>query len=283
MTNTTGGRFNGNTFVGIDPGGTVAAYQCFTPNPPQVGGAAEKICLARTDGTLENRLTEPDAAQFCCPSITSAPFVAGAAHLVPFTSNDGDLVPGESTTSFEIYLAEVNTALALTGLERLTLTPFPDVLDKFTPRISENGAVIAFLENANRQQNGGFVPVSRLVAINSDGSGRTELTDFEHQAGDPVLSADGQKIVFSFTGDPTGGNADANPEIFLRRDGGGVMQLTDTPAAEVQVGKSSIRIESFFPYVDPTGRFVVFQSNADPTGGNPDHNREIFVIALGED
>jgi len=272
--NAFGGRFNGNTFLSVNPNGSAVAYQCNTANPPNIGGSAEKICVARTDGSLDNRLTEPEASQFCCPSITSSPFISGATHIVPFSSNNGELVAGDFTTSFEIFVAELNADLQVSGLQRITFTPFPAVLDKFTPRISENGATIAFLENTNQLQKGTFVPVSRLVAVNPDGSGRVDLTDFDHRAGDPVLAADGQRMVFSFTGNlaTPPRNDDGNPEIFLiNRDGNGATQLTETPAGT----------ESFFPYIDPTGRFVVFQSNADLTGDNPDNSVEIFVITLG--
>jgi Tol biopolymer transport system component len=117
-----------------------------------------------------------------------------------------------------------------------------------------------------------FVPVSRLIAVDSDGGGRTELVpDFDHQAGDPTLTADGQRIAFSFTGDLTGENADGNPEIFvINRDGSGARQLTHTGPG----------IMNRFAFIDPTGRFVTFESNGDLVGRNPDGNVEIFVFSL---
>jgi hypothetical protein len=265
----------------IDASGETVAVQCTTPNPPEFGGAAEKICVARTDGSVVRRLTVSEPSQFCCPSITSGPFsdttLTPGTHLVAFSSNKSDLIARNDdrfSTSFEIYVAEVDDALQAQRFRQLTFTPFPDRLDKFSPHISEDGSTVVWLATrAKTGPNGTFVPVSQLFSMHTDGSGLTALTDFEHQVGDPSLTADGKTIVFSFTGNPTGENPDGNEEIFLiRRDGTGLVQLTRTTAAE-----------NVFPRLDPTGQWLVWESSADLTGKNPDGSTEIFLARLNEE
>jgi Tol biopolymer transport system component len=73
-----------------------------------------------------------------------------------------------------------------------------------------------------------------------------------------------------------GTNGDGNFEIFLfDRTRGGLTQLTDTTGGDTSFPPS--------PAIDLEGRWVVFESSADPTGSNRDGNVELFVIDLEPD
>ncbi len=87
----------------------------------------------------------------------------------------------------------------------------------------------------------------------------------------PVLSDDGNILAFVSSGDFTGNNSDLGNEIFVHTDSGGFEQVTDvaTPVAFDHAGQ---------PSLSRNGRWLVFTSSADLTGGNPDWNREVFRV-----
>jgi hypothetical protein len=76
---------------------------------------------------------------------------------------------------------------------------------------------------------------------------------------------DGGSIAFSSSADPTGGNPDGNPEIFLY-DGAAITQITDT---------TSPGGPHLYDFDDGS---IVFSEVEDLTGGNPDRSREIFLF-----
>jgi len=84
-----------------------------------------------------------------------------------------------------------------------------------------------------------------------------------------ALSDDGRVIAFTSNGDLTGGNADLGTEVFAHTDGGGFVQVTDVPAPLAYDHAAE-------PALSRNGRYLVFASSADLTGGNPDWNREIY-------
>ncbi len=86
----------------------------------------------------------------------------------------------------------------------------------------------------------------------------------------PTISGNGRWVAFPSNGDYTGENPDGNQEIFLLAvDSGVVTQITDTTTwFHESLG------------LDDTGDTAVMLSNADPTGANVDHSREIFVLDL---
>ncbi|MFQ5478980.1 MAG: DUF4215 domain-containing protein [Candidatus Binatia bacterium] len=115
-----------------------------------------------------------------------------------------------------------------------------------------------------------------------------ELNCFEGSGPQPGIGA--KRIVFQSSADFTGGNPDGNQEIFvfdrkvfrkLVKSGaelasaidGSMVQLTDTISATPGVDNLNET-----PTINGSGRFVAFVSNADLTGGNPDHNKEVFHL-----
>jgi Tol biopolymer transport system component len=82
----------------------------------------------------------------------------------------------------------------------------------------------------------------------------------------PAISADGKRIVYSASANLTGGNPDLNPEIYLYDvQNGTTTQITSTNSAT-----------NFNAAISGDGTRIAFSSNADLTGGNPDHSFEIF-------
>ncbi len=83
----------------------------------------------------------------------------------------------------------------------------------------------------------------------------------------PSPSRGGRFVVMESEGNPTGGNADGNVEIFLY-DASRLIwtQITNTTAP----------VQNLRPTTQ-TGRQALFDSTADLTGGNADGNREVFL------
>jgi Tol biopolymer transport system component len=93
------------------------------------------------------------------------------------------------------------------------------------------------------------------------------------------ISADGSRIAFASNRDlTTGGNPDGNYEIFLwLEEIADFIQITDS------VGGDGGNPANFEPRISADGYSIVFSSNRDLTGDNPDMNREIFLWQEGAD
>jgi hypothetical protein len=120
----------------------------------------------------------------------------------------------------------------------------------------------------------------------------TTTTDGESWGGtretDSLLEAAERLVAFVSTGDldPAVGNADHNPEVFIKQlETGEIVQVTDTVAPVVNAE----------PYASDSGRCLVFRSNGDlddndgsdvgnPGAGfsNADESDEIFNIDFGD-
>jgi Tol biopolymer transport system component len=95
----------------------------------------------------------------------------------------------------------------------------------------------------------------------------SQLAGGQGNAG-PAAIDDTSHVVVADTGDPVGTNPDHNSEIFLRDvSTGSVTQLTSTTSGN---SGGSVAISG-------DGSRVAFLSTTDLTGGNSDHNAEVFV------
>ncbi|MEW5807531.1 MAG: hypothetical protein AB1756_09335 [Acidobacteriota bacterium] len=176
-------------------------------------------------------------------------------------ASSGNLTGGNQDFSFEIFLLEpvTNTLRQLTD---------NGVGGGMTASVSDDGDRIAFMSRAdltgeNHDQS------AEIFVMNRDGSAIRQLTSatLGSSAG-PVISGNGNWIVFQSSADLTAGNADNSDEIFIINwDGSGLRQLTSSAAGS----SAGARISD-------DGSRVVFSSDADLTGGNPDGSEEIFVI-----
>lgn len=86
-------------------------------------------------------------------------------------------------------------------------------------------------------------------------------------AWDPVLSADGSVVVFHSRDDWDGENPDGNEEVFLRAIGVGAIQISPNTTGEDGSEK---------PAVSGDGNVIVYESDRDLIGSNPDENIELF-------
>ncbi len=142
------------------------------------------------------------------------------------------------------------------------------------PSIAGDGTTIVFSADSNPDGVSNNDGSEEIFRVQTDGSGLAQVTSgpADTASRNPVVSADGSLVVFDSDADLTGDNPDLSREIFrVALDGSGLQQLTD----------GAVGTTSRLPRPDATGGWVVFESNADLTGGNADGSYEIFRISAG--
>ena len=153
--------------------------------------------------------------------------------------------------------------------EECTVTQLTDTVggESETWFLNSDGPLGGFDSDANI--NGGNPDGSfEAYLINTDTLAITQITENTGLDSFPFdISENGNIVALSSQSDPTGGNPDGNREIFLYdRTSMTFTQITDT------TGEDNI-----VPKLSGDASLIVFDSLADPTGGNPDGNREIFL------
>lgn len=175
--------------------------------------------------------------------------------------SDSDVNGGNPDGSIEAYLINTGTFVITQLTDSVGLNSFP--FD-----ISAGDTLVALSSQAD------------LTGDNPDGNreiflfdrGTETFTQITDTAGEdnivPVLNSDGTLIAIDSSADLTGGNADANREIFLfDADTTTFTQLTDT-----------VGVNSLVPDITPDGATIGFHSSADLTGSNPDVSLEVFLF-----
>ena len=162
------------------------------------------------------------------------------------------------------------------NLTRLTHTP--EQAMSLNPTLSDDGRVVVFESSADLSGNGQSISF-RAFQVHLEPKFPVYTDVGSTRAVCPGISSDGKIVVFASTEDLVGQNADRNSEIFVF-DGSGTKQLTQTlPDA------NTLRVSdgNFQPSVTADGRMIVFSSNRDFRGENPDLSLEIFLYdAVGQ-
>lgn len=191
-------------------------------------------------------------------NLTSTALEAGS--FLPIVSGDGSRIAYVGVGG-EIRLRVMNGD----GDEDRALVTY-DVIFNEQPDLNDDGSRAVFRQTTDLVSGSG-----QLWRVDR-GEAPVRLTDLSSgNANDPSLTGDGEWVVFSSTTNETGGNFDGSEEIFRIRAGGADLErLTSGPD-----GTSSAR-----PDAASDGSRVVFDSDADPNGGNSDGSREIFSMRL---
>ncbi|MCC7360146.1 MAG: VCBS repeat-containing protein [Anaerolineales bacterium] len=141
-------------------------------------------------------------------------------------------------------------------------------------------AVAAAAAQPGLAASGLVAPALSLSAVPQAPISVTQLTTLTTGINnEPAVSGDGTRIIFWSTADPIGLNPDGNIEVFL---------LTFTPGGlEIkQISNSTGSILGGFnlsPSIDDAGDRMVFFSDRDLIGQNPDSNFEIYLYEAGSD
>lgn len=183
--------------------------------------------------------------------------ISGDGEVIVFASS-GDLVGANPDGSIEIFRIDADGG----GLIQLT----DATGSSSNPDLSSEGEVVVFSSDADLD---GTTCSTDIFAIAPDGSGLTRLTCGPSSYDSRGIRVDdlGVWAVFTSTGDLTGANPDKSYEIFRVR--------TDNPTTLHQVTNSTYSSDD--PDISGDGSRVVFRSDWDPLGTNPDHGSEIFL------
>jgi Tol biopolymer transport system component len=259
-----GDPWDGSSYPALDAKARKVAFVSLCDLVPgkNTDGSAE-LFIMNVDGTDLRQLTS-SAGGFGVLNTSMDP----KGNRVVFAS-DRDLVPGANTDgNMEIF--EIGSDGM--GLRQLTSStggtgPFPG---SSHPRFDPTGARIVFPSNRDLVPGGNPDGNSEIFVMNANGDELKQLTHTSGQYGlqDAELDATGTKLIFAADQDLVpGSNPDQYIQLFvMNTNHGGVVQLTNT-----NTGTGAVA-----PHWTRDGNTVVFSSDNDLTGGNPDLNFEVF-------
>lgn len=133
------------------------------------------------------------------------------------------------------------------------------------PTVNADGTCVAFRSNHNiGGQNPDF---SYEIWRWSEGGGFQAITGSSQLCEVPMIDGSGRYVAFISRGNYAGSNPGFNREIFIADTlRGGYVQVT--PSFNI-----GTHLE---PVFSPDGAYLLFESERDPIGLNPDRNRELF-------
>ncbi len=138
------------------------------------------------------------------------------------------------------------------------------------PQLSQDGKRVYFVSNCNLA--GDNRDLGKEIFKWEDGK-ITQLTHTSYcQIGNFSLSPVSEELAFITTCDINRENSTGREELALLKKDGSAIMLT----RESQGGND-------FPNWSSDGRYVVFESSADPLGRNADHSREVFTADVTVD
>ena len=217
-------------------------YEVFVMNPDGSGIRQ----LTHTDGTVGPYVSVPGN------------FTADGSWLV--IHSNADLTGSSAGGTDCVYL------LSTDGTETRRLTSGHGAY----PMISLDGSMVAFHSYDDLL---GDSPLGcpEVFVVRPDGTDLHRLTDSYGGGSSPgSITADGSTVAFFGFGDLTGENPDFSEEIFVVNcDGTGLMQISQSTAGR-----------SISPSISADGSFILFRSNADLVGQNPDGSFELFVATV---
>ncbi|MEW6145776.1 MAG: hypothetical protein AB1598_12240 [Thermodesulfobacteriota bacterium] len=238
----------------LNSGGTLGG---FDSNADVNGGNPDgsfEAYLINTDTFVITQLTDN-------AGLDSFPFDISAGDNIVALSSEGDPTGDNPDGNREIFLFDRGTEI---------FTQITDTTgeDNIVPALNSDGTLIAFDSSAD--VTGGNPDGNREIFLyDADTDTFTQITDTV--SGDslvPDITPDGTTIGFHSSADLTGSNPDASLEVFLFD----VVSMTFT---QITDGDG---INSATAALSSDGGVIGLNSDTNPTGGNPDNNREIFLF-----
>ena len=222
-----------------------------------------EVFVVNWDGTGLKQLTNSKVL-LGADGESAAPSIDDAGTNVVFYSNQ---IPGFTNidANYEIWKIK-SDGTGLAALTSSALTP-----GSLFPAISGDGTRAAFLSLADLVSGGNPDGNPEVYTIKLDKTALRQMSSgvWAFNTGN-ALSADGTKVAYTSSANPTGGNADRNPELFvMSSDGTGTLQLTSSTGLTARAGS---------PSISANGSRIAFASTGNYTSGNADGGSEIFVV-----
>src|SRR5262249_30104902 len=186
-------------------------------------------------------------------------WIAFTSRADPVSQNHGD--------SSEIFLIHPDGS----GIVQLTNDPSLSAVGMDAVVLSGSANRVVFLSRANPL---GTNPSNRgqIFIVNVDGTGLKQLTSATTGGiSGGSISDDGQRIGFSSSSNPTGGNADGSTEVFaIQADGTNLRQLTSSTGSPVFASQYPVLSGDgstiAFEQVQTSGFTAIYLLNWDGTG-----------------
>jgi Tol biopolymer transport system component len=191
-------------------------------------------------------------------------------------SGNGERIVFDGSADLTGQNPENNTEVFLYDIPTQTITQITQTEsgDHDTADISDDGTLIAFEGKTDftAGKGGFFNPDIFLYDTTTQTFSRiTEVNSFNTGGVRPVISGDGNRILFTSSADIVGSNADGGSELFLYD------RAADT---YIQVTVSDESTSFYNARLNSDGTRVVFADSRDLVGENPNGYREIFLIDI---
>ena len=277
IADTTGAQCDNYSFYpSLSGDGQVVTFETYGTNlaPPDTNNQQDIYARTTTD-TIRISVggsTEPNGE-----SVSAR--VSADGNLVVFESDASEIVAGDTNGVRDIFIRDVATSANV----RVTQDSNGNQANGFSgnPTISEDGAVVAFLSNANNLVPSDSNGVLDVFVRNLFGTTRASVSTAGAQATGPstsaMISANGKFVVFTCTaGNLVAGDLNGVADVFIRDLVNNTTTLVSCDSAGV-IGNAF----SANPSVSKDGRYVAFLSqatNLDPN--DTDSAFDVFVKDL---
>jgi Tol biopolymer transport system component len=226
-------------------------------------GNAYNIFRATVDGSTITQVTNSTTG------FVRQVKISGDGSVIVFTT-DSDLTGGNPLNDLQVFSMNAdgtNIAQVTIGATFAEKIAFSD--DE--QRIAWQGLRDPFGTNADGSR--------EIFAINIDGTNHMQLTMSAGDSWDPRISDDGSRIAFgSRAAFPPEVNADGEYEVYVvNGDGTGMVRITDS---DRESGTSEGGAPASFD-ISGNGQWVVFTSEGDFAGTNPNNSHTIFWTPSG--
>ncbi len=281
----------------------------------------QEIFLYDTDSRTLTQVTDTkdipvdpnDAAKGIDTHVTNnSPVISGDGTYIVFTSNSGTLAGANNDKNQEIFLAAVPRGSMTATFQRITDTNGQkEIFENYTPTISRDGNVIAFVSIHNIPATNTSATVSNadlnaeIYLYNRSGNSFFQVTSKLNSDATkddlgvivlgfnaaPYLSGDGTVLAFisGYNFAATGAainNKDYNGEIFIYRAGdpaNTVTQVTNTTIDDRLSNSQTVNLMTLSAsHLNFDGSLLVFESSGNFASNNADKSKEVFLYKTTE-
>lgn len=191
-----------------------------------------------------------------------------------FVAASTNQYPGGGNGEHRIQIASFDP---VTGMAT-QMTSFPASLSHVRHNLSvtEDGQWFAFVSNGDLIPGQNGDRSDEAFAVKRDGTGLTQLTHISGPNAGSVtrlaMSGASNRVAFVTSANINGGNPQRAQQLYvIDRDGSNLIQLTNAPSGAIG-----------HMWISDNGTRLAFNHTGDLTGGNADHNEEVFTIAVGD-
>ncbi len=193
----------------------------------------------------------------------------GSEIFVATSSNDAG---GNPNHLFRIVAFNTTTGVGT------PITSFPASLVhlRHNVTVTEDGQWLAFISNGDLVPGQNPARADQAFSIKRDGTQLTQLTHISGPSGGGVIriamAGTADRVMVATSADLTGGNPQRAHQVFvMQRDGSNLIQVTNAPSGTID-----------HLWISDDGTRIAFNHTGDLTGGNADHNNEVFAITVGD-